>query len=238
MADTLPLREVVPSNPMTVKTSQGDVTIDITVVQKHPFQTPAKKVGIRLSGGADSAIIAYMLAIYKRDYRPDLLLRPVTCVNNFKPYQEIFAKNVVKKITELTGVEFDEHYVGQVDGDHYVSQQSTFSNKLYEERKLDIHFMGETMNPPMNVEDDWNFTGGGRDNSRNDPAPTFIPVCINKPIRNLNKQGVKELYDHFGVTDTLFPVTRSCEIHTLDFTNHCGRCWFCLERHWGFGRYV
>jgi len=228
----------VESNPMVVTTSQGDAVIDITNVDKFPFTEVINKVGIRISGGADSAILAYMLAVYKRDYRPYLKLHPITCVNNQKPYQAIFSKQVLEKITELTGVEFDEHFIEDVDGERYREDQGDFQEQLYKDRKLDSHFMGETLNPPIGVEVDWVFNGGGRDDTRDEKGETHVPVVIYKPLRNLDKQGIKELYDHFGVTDTLFPLTRSCELHTLDFKDHCGRCWFCLERKWGFGRYV
>jgi len=229
---------VVPSNPMIVTTTQGDVVIDITNVNKFPFTKIINNVGIRISGGADSAILAYMLAIYKRDYRSYLNLHPITCVNNQKPYQAIFSKQVLEKITELTGVEFDEHFIEDVDGERYCEDQGDFQHKLYNDGKLDSHFMGETLNPPISVEADWEFNGGGRDHTRDEKGETRVPVVIYKPLRNLDKQGIKELYDHFGVLDTLFPLTRSCEIHTLDFKEHCGRCWFCYERKWGFGRYV
>jgi len=55
---------------------------------------------------------------------------------------------------------------------------------------------------------------------------------------NVDKKGVHEHYVRLGVLEELFPLTRSCEIHTTDFSEHCGECWFCKERLWGFGRYV
>ena len=88
--------------PMIISTSQGEVVIDINTVGTPPRDRIVKKVGIRISGGADSAILAYILALYKRDYHPDIELYPITLVSSLKPYQEIFAKNVIKKITELT----------------------------------------------------------------------------------------------------------------------------------------
>jgi len=232
------------SNPMIVPTSQGDVVIDITVLDKPPYKEVINRVGVRLSGGADSAILAYMLALYKRDYRPHITLHPITCVNDKKPYQEIYAKKVVERITELTGVEFGEHFVEHISGNDYTGNQKKFVDRLYAERKLDIHYMGETRNPPLGIEQDegWFFHGGGRDNLRNELSDTHIPVCIYKPLRNLNKKGTKELYDYFNVLDSLFPITRSCEMQIdnkrfKSFDEHCGECWFCLERLWGFGKY-
>ena len=47
-----------------------------------------------------------------------------------------------------------------------------------------------------------------------------------KPLVNIDKKGVAELYEILGVTDTLFPLTRSCEDFTDDFSKHCEECWF------------
>ena len=44
-----------------------------------------KQVIIKMSGGADSAILAYCLALYKKHERPDLKLYVVTKVS-FKTY--------------------------------------------------------------------------------------------------------------------------------------------------------
>ena len=225
-------------NPMTVTTSQGDVVIDITTFGTPPHLELVKRVGIRISGGADSAILAYMLAVYKRDYKPNMSIHPITCINDRKPYQEVFAKQVLAKITELTGVEFDEHFVENVDGGRYREDQGIFQESLYKAKKINIHFMGETLNPPIGVEVDWKFAGDGRDPTRDEKGQTHVPIVIYKPFRNIDKKAIAELYQHYGVLDTLFPLTRSCEIHTFDFSNHCGGCWFCLERKWGFGRYV
>lgn len=233
----------VESKPMVVPTTQGDVIIDVANFGTLPLLETVKNVGIRLSGGADSAILAYMLAIYKRDYRPHLKLRPITCVNPIKPYQEIFAKRVMAKITELTGVEFDEHYVGYLEGIDYRKEQGIFSATLYSENKLDVQYMGETSNPPLEVEADWDVDGAGRDKSRDGFDTTHVPITKYRPFRNINKKAVAELYEYFGVLESLFPLTRSCEItlewsNDVNFINHCNRCWFCFERKWGFGRYV
>lgn len=56
------------------------------------------------------------------------------------------------------------------------------------------------------------------------------------PWRNLNKLHVKAVLEHFGVTDDLLDVTRSCEYFIdpvtpmLDFEEHCGECYWCVER--------
>jgi len=218
---------------MKVTISQGDVVINMP--------KDKTRIGMRISGGADSSMLAYMMAVYKRDYRPDILLFPMTVVHPLKAYQAIFAQKALDKITELTGVGFeplDAYYPDYEEPYNFVGRQSIASDDWHAKRNIHAHVMGETMNPPLEVEQaEFIFSGGGRDLSRdglvNDPD-----MLKRRVFRNIDKKGVAELYRHFGILEDLFPITRSCEEHTDDFSKHCDICWFCKERFWGFGRYV
>ena len=86
---------------MQFKISQG--TIEITVPSE------AKNIGIKHSGGLDSTLISYMLALYKRDERPDVELIPMTVIASTKPFQWMYAHMSQKKIEELTGIKFKKH---------------------------------------------------------------------------------------------------------------------------------
>ena len=45
-----------------------------------------------------------------------------------------------------------------------------------------------------------------------------------------------KIYQELDLMETLFPVTRSCEVtDKIEYYGHCGKCWWCEERHWGFG---
>lgn len=60
------------------------------------------------------------------------------------------------------------------------------------------------------------------------------------PFINKDKRYVKQLYDQYGVTDTLFDITRSCSASIdqdrYNPDRHCGSCLFCFERKFAFGR--
>lgn len=71
-------------------------------------------IGIKISGGADSAIVTYMLAKYVTEERPDITIHPVTGIADIKPYQLIFADQVLRKVEDLTGVVFAQHQFGSV----------------------------------------------------------------------------------------------------------------------------
>jgi hypothetical protein len=228
---------------MRIATSQGDVVIDILDSEIN--------IGLRISGGADSSMLLYLMAIFKRDYRPDINLFPMTVVNPFKPYQEIYSQQVINKVTELTGVKIENLFVARPvleDQTQFGLIQKDITKNWRKTIKLDFHMIGETKNPPEEEDAKFVYAGSGRDPRRDGLVDHDVFVIVNdyikfkllrmRPFRNIDKKGVAELYEKFGVTDTIFPITRSCEIHTLDFSKHCDRCWFCFERKWGFGRYV
>lgn len=50
------------------------------------------KIGIKLSGGADSAIVCYMLAKYVIAERSDITIYPITGIAEGKEYQKFLQK--------------------------------------------------------------------------------------------------------------------------------------------------
>lgn len=224
---------------LAAPTRQGDVIIDIPLWNEH-FDRKNLNVGMRISGGADSAILAYMLATYVKQQAPHLTIHPITCTNPAKPYQQEFAATVIAKIEELVGIKFATHQTLVLAGvGSYADEQVALLNRLYAERVIDCHIMGETMNPPQSVMDTWDGDSDGMPPERNISGPVIDTKGVGlRPLRQYHKQSVYDLYMHFDVLDTLFPLTRSCESLTFDFSSHCADCAFCKERFWGFGRYT
>lgn len=222
---------------LVAPTRQGNVTIDIPI-WNNTFKKENQHIGLKISGGADSAILAYMLAVYCRDSNRQLIVYPITCENPLRPYQIIFAKRVISKVEELTGFMFGNHYTDKLPGiGAYDEEQRILLDRLYAEKIIDCHFMGETHNPPISEMDKWAIADMPPE--RNELAPV---ADLNgkrfKPLRHSHKQSIYDLYVYFNVLDSLFPVTRSCEQSTYDFTNHCNACSFCQERAWGFERLI
>ena len=63
----------------------------------------------------------------------------------------------------------------------------------------------------------------------------FIKKLSPLKIFNFDKKELAQIYKEYDLLDTLFPVTRSCE-GWQNITGHCGKCWWCEERMWGFGK--
>lgn len=234
---------------MIISNSQQDIKIDLpgrttnTIIKINGRPDHVKNVGIKISGGADSAIVAYMLALYKKNYRPDISLNLITTLAETKPFQIEFSKRVAEKITDLLDIPFDNHYTNiSRAGFDYIAEQKDLQDRLYSEGLIDVHFMGMTANPPDHVLTEYGFspedTAHTIERTRKSvPHPVRIGRSY-KPLINIDKKGVAELYNSLGVMDSLFPLTRSCEDITTDFSSHCGKCWWCKERMWGFGRLV
>lgn len=226
----------------TIPNSQGDISIYI------PGE---KKIIYKISGGADSAILLYILAKYRQEYNPKLKFELCSSVNVNLPYQEIFAKKVIEYVNSKYPLgDFVHHVNDNRGGEFYSVDQDALTAPLHTNTGTvqdgeTVQWMGITCNPPVEemmahgmYNDERVFD---RDPGHENNYPTqeieYEPGVyrFNRPFMNHNKRGVAELYTTFGVLDDLFPLTRSCEEATTDFSKHCGTCWFCLERKWGYG---
>ena len=224
---------------MIIKNSQQDVNIE------EPIHV--KKVSLKISGGADSAIVGYMLSKYVAEERPDIKIFPLTTNHPKKPYQGVYASRVINFYKEIFGEHiFGKHYINTTrrmdTNEDYANAQTTNQEKAYKTEKIQRNYSGITSNPPLDIIDTFRKPNGklikGPVDDRNGKD---FPVYKNyswKHLANIDKKGVAELYETLGVMETLFPLTRSCEEHTMDFSSHCDDCWFCKERFWGFGRYI
>ena len=198
-------------------------------------------IGLKISGGADSAIVCYMLAKYVMEERPDITIHPVTGIADNKLYQQKYADSVLRKVEELTGIVFGKHQYKDVTATRYILDQEDFLKSLYEQELFNLHFAGITANPS---EDDAPqlYTSINAMPTDDRSKQLIKKDNYRLPLINIDKRGVAEHYTQLGVMDTLFPVTRSCEARVTDseynIDKHCEVCWFCKERYWGFNRYV
>jgi hypothetical protein len=226
---------------MIFKNSQDIIEFNDITIPTH-----IKKIGIKLSGGADSALACYMLTKYLKASRPDVVIHPITTVILAKPYQKIFAKQIVNKISELLDYKnFGEHFVAYTetyDRHRYLEVQDTHLQQLYNSNFINMHLSGISAVPDINdaleLYEEIETTG---------PTDNRFKETIKKnqqngnafsPFINTDKKGIAEYYINLGILEDLFPLTRSCEVKTTDFSQHCGECWWCKERYWAFGRYA
>jgi len=198
-------------------------------------------VGLKISGGADSAIVGYILSKYIINERPKIKVVPITVDQEGKSFQVSFAIKIIEFYKTIFGDIYLPHQTSFScfpEDKNYIKTQEILTNNLYKKNIIQFHFAGITLNPPIGAISREIYEQGWID------PPDRIRTGIIKniyqdsrclPLINFDKKDVAELYRYFDVTDTLFSLTRSCEKYTDDFSKHCGNCWFCAERKWGFG---
>lgn len=105
----------------------------------------------------------------------------------------------------------------------------------------------EGADPDRNNNSTKQTIGYGRslNQNHNEPFLGVLPF-----VQKDKRDGTAALYKTMGVTNELLPLTYSCEEDRqtqkikLDIVDgyqeysHCGKCWFCLERSYAFGRLV
>ena len=70
------------------------------------------------------------------------------------------------------------------------------------------------------------------------------PVTRVRPFINCDKKETYNAYNYYNMLEKLYPLTNSCEVllkpdeDRSKFSGHCGHCFFCLERWYGFDKIV
>ena len=229
--------------------------MNIEIPSHTPGGNKIYTIGIWLSGGADSALLCYLLANKIIQDQLPLQIQPIT-VDYKRPFRFI-AGDVVAEIKKLLPPNdiFKEHLVYNPPSDTTWSHAELTArfhqlNEIHvRENKFQVLYSGITTNPPIDVQEKFNW--GVLPDVEVKRGSTVPKIKVRhivqqehdivyefyeiKPFFDLTKQDIASLYISSGVENTLFPVTRSCEDLTST-EGHCGKCWWCEERFWAFGR--
>lgn len=218
-------------------------------------------VGIKMSGGADSSMVYYMLCDMYRD-RPDVSIYALTLSTSGKPYYADFAARVIDVVGGMTGRYPTHHFTKFIDHSDWGNSEpyNRGQEDLVEEVKsavdLDIIYSGLTQNPDPNDMRDYLMGNLSRFNLNREEAQWHLDTrdrsrdpqnfnlaeqyTRNKPFIHGDKKLVAAAYDEYDLMGSLYPYTFSCEAVNeykgIAETKHCGTCFFCLERYYAFGR--
>lgn len=162
-----------------------------------PYPTDAVKIGIKMSGGLDSASMLYTLCDIKRKglLHPETTLHPVTGVNWPRPYQEHF----VNKTIDYVNRAFDESvphtdavYGGKDDDIGDVVNEKT--SNMIKNGELNLTYIGETKFLPL---DFINGTEWENASTKKDYFGDIVPFKVRLDVMNPENKGYhcEDLYD-------------------------------------------
>lgn len=203
------------------------------------------KILCDLSGGADSAILAWITIKYCEAHMPDAQLRFITLATPQKGWAHAkWANRVIDGLLNHTGTSIvTDHHV-------FYRPEQTIENLKEMEYEYanngisNIILGATTQNPPSDVEHLQEGRSLYRDPGHALPELKYVTtesgldMIRYRPFVNVDKRLTAHIYKEHDL-GWLYKITRSCEQYVENNDNnmelHCGECWWCKERLWAFG---
>lgn len=229
-----------------------------------PISNTWKKIGISLSGGADSALLAYLIC---KNTKADLhIVTQIRCWKT-RPWQEYISEQVylwlVNKFPRLKftrhtnfippdlewgrkGPNITDEYGNLKSGNQIILR--SYNEYIGHKENFDAWFAAVNKNPDVNLK------GALKDRDEGNLPEIFehMGVTVCHPFINIKKDWIIQQYYNYKIQD-LLEITRSCEgdrhdypdiFGNLDYTTYtpgqyvpeCGQCFWCKEREWAINR--
>ena len=189
-----------------------DKTIDLQIPK-------GKRIGVMTSGGADSAILLYLIAKLntERETPCELVTFTVPKTDGSRPFAEI----VVGYVSTLLNTELPMPIIVGDPTLHHSKQVLSGRNEAMEKHNIDCMVYGSQQVPPRELIDiDWEYP------FRPDRIDVLPDVYC--PFALVDKRHTMELYRIFDRMD-LLSLTHSC---TMVAHGRCMKCFNCIERQW------
>lgn len=219
---------------------------------KIPFEKSWNRIGISVSGGADSALLAYLLL---SNSRADFYLTTQIRMWKTRPWQRYVARDVVSWLKEKfrNRIEHLENFVppemeepnttfitdeyGKLKPGNRIILRA-YNEYVAHTYKLDAWYAGVNKNPSEKFEG----APPDRETARLPIVMEHMNCIVCHPFINVKKDWIIRQYMNQGIGE-LLEITRSCEgeFTDLNYTNYkpyqrvptCGTCFWCKEREWG-----
>lgn len=241
----------------------GSVTIDYS-----PFEThDPTKIGILVSGGADSAYLLY--ALFKDNQTTGRKFKIVTGHDLSRPWFSTAFTGVLECIRS----KFDVDIVSEViqlehdtlgDGSNEFRMLQKNGHQLYLDGRIEAHYTGRTSWPlskdpvanqlrdyagmvnrfyhPTFREDTIYATDATLSEAAGEETNHICSITGKgyAPFADVDKRFIQAEYKKENLLGDLFPKTISCTGYTgvtAHFTKPCRTCWWCHEKKWAFGMF-
>jgi hypothetical protein len=197
------------------------------------IEIPEVRLGVSISGGADSAILTYILM----KYSPYPLYFFTTAIKDKQFITVKHSIDIIQKCMQLTGRADVFHTIEYVETNIRENFFSSLENKV-NSGLVNIVCTATTNVPSVKILNEFKNKLNYDILLRRNPLKNKSLYSHNNkmyhPFFNLDKKMIHNFYLELNVLDNLFPLTRSCESLEI-FDKHCGGCWWCEERAWAFG---
>lgn len=226
-----------------------------------PFNTDWKNIAISVSGGADSALLAYMVCELAKEHA--ITIHVINHVRMWKTrpwqqhdadrvydwlFQRFYHTNFVRHKNFIApeleygniGPSLTDEYGKKASGDNI--QQRAYAEFICNKVDADVYFNAVTRNP-ISLE----FSGMKErdieptDDNKHLEYMIHMGKVVSHPFRFVDKSWVLSQYKQLEIMD-LFEVTRSCEgeFKNINYETYtpgqyvpiCGNCFWCKEREW------
>lgn len=224
-----------------------------------PFDPRWNDVAVSVSGGADSALLAYLICSVNKNSTVHIISH--TRMWKTRPWQQWDSASVYhwlkrkfpttrfKRYTNFIAPELEygnigpnltDEYGKQVSGDNI--QQRAYAEYVCNTNNVDAYYNGVTRNPRLAqfngmVERDIEPTS----DNEHLRIMKHMNLWAIHPFRFVDKSWVIKQYKRLDIWD-LLEITRSCEgeFENINYTNYtpgqyvptCGECFWCKEREW------
>ena len=220
-----------------------------------------KNIAISVSGGADSALLAYLICDLAKEHETTIHIINHIRMWKTRPWQQYDGERVydwlcqrfyhtkfVRHINLIApdveygnmGPIIKDEYGKMVSGDN--AQQRAYAEFVCHKHNIDAYYNAVTRNPKA-------VDLGGMKERDIDPTTDNMHLAervhmgrkVLHPFRFIDKSEIVRKYKELNLID-LFEITRSCEgeFNGIDYTTYtpgqyvptCGECFWCKEREW------
>ncbi len=203
-----------------------------------PFSNNWRKIGVNLSGGADSALLAYVLCLIIETNKIDCTVDIISFIRcwNTRPWHQFVSASVYNWLRDrfpnivhdrhttyippeieygnIGATIVTKHYDEPLAGDAIII--SSYNTFIAQHKKLDAVFNGITSNPPGITVPNRTFTENQFKLSELVIHKKSINSFLMRPFKYIQKDWIFHQYNNLGILE-LYNMTRSCE---GDITTH------------------